>query len=115
MGLPEIAASPKRSRALAEMGAAMAEVGKIPNDWSDAAIIYRARLLRYASDCLLVVADAVVPRPVTAADVNYADAERYAWLRADNAQEPEAHDIKGGPALDRLCDEGIRKMRGNIN
>jgi hypothetical protein len=35
------------------------------------------------------------------------EAARYRWLRADNAYAPEEAMVRGGPALDRLCDEGL--------
>jgi hypothetical protein len=39
------------------------------------------------------------------------DAARYRWLRDDNAYAPEEDMVRGGPELDRLCDEAIAGKR----
>lgn len=39
----------------------------------------------------------------------FADAQRYRWLRRDNAYRPEAAGVRGGEELDALCDAGIRE------
>ncbi len=35
------------------------------------------------------------------------DAQRYQWLRADNAYVPEDETIRGGEQLDELCDAAL--------
>lgn len=35
------------------------------------------------------------------------DANRYRWLRDGNSYAPEENFVRGGPDLDRLCDDGI--------
>ncbi|MBR8362126.1 hypothetical protein KDW55_02185 [Burkholderia sp. AU19243] len=42
-----------------------------------------------------------------AAAADKRDADRYRWLRDDNAYAPEEACIKGGADLDELCDDGI--------
>lgn len=38
--------------------------------------------------------------------------KRYQWLRRDNAYAPEEEHVRGGEALDQLCDEGVRQFHG---
>lgn len=44
-----------------------------------------------------------------------ADADRYRWLRDDNAYAPEEACVHGGDDLDELCDYGITLGRGSAS